>query len=101
MPRLSRVGMLVRTGDAEVSLISQHKSLSELYAELLIRHREIERLTAAGKSICTFCNCTLSHHGGDLRCTCAVTSRSFHSNECDEIVKVKRALVLIEELQEI
>lgn len=80
-------------------IISQHKSLAEIYAELCIRLREIQREMASGEAACRFCSGRRSSHLPDGRCSSLAGSRTFVAGSYAEGSEIERALVLIEELQ--
>lgn len=79
--------------------VAQDLSLKDLYVNLCVRQHEINRLDAAGGTTCTACGCLKSAHLIDGRCSVSCLSREFFAVEADELAKVQRALVLIEELQ--
>lgn len=80
--------------------LSFHKSLSELYAELLIRNRELHLKKASGRMLCIHCSQQESVHLSDGRCSCSAVSREFRSTEQIEMDKVDKALTHIEALKE-
>jgi len=79
-------------------VVSEHKSLAELYGQLLRDRREIELIEASGNSSCVHCNCMKSKHLPDSRCTTFCGSREFSSDRDAEAKAIERALVLTEEL---
>ena len=79
-------------------VVSEHKSLAELYGQLLRDRREIEVVEADGLSICVHCQGKKSAHLPDLRCSSFCGSREFLSGRDTESKAIERALVLTEEL---
>lgn len=82
-----------------MNFVQKHKSLAELYAELLITKRQFEVADAKGESKCLHCSRQKSVHLGDGRYSIAATSRTFRDERQPDIDRVNRALDLIEELQ--
>ena len=81
-----------------MTFIDKHRSLTELYTNLLVKKREYERQEAKGEAKCLHCSQQKSVHISDGRCSLYATSRQFR-NECQpDIDRVGRALDLIEEL---
>lgn len=80
-------------------IIQQHKSLCELYGELLVRQRQIVKADSDGETLCRRCKKRKKDHGPqDMRCTIWQGSQ-FLSDDTEEMAKVFRAIELIEELQ--
>lgn len=82
-------------------LVSQHKSLTELYHQLLSDQREIDRGNENGTAICEHCKNKKSQHLPDDRCNVYATSRHFYSVDATRLEKIKQAIQLIETLTEI
>lgn len=80
-------------------IISQHKSLAELYSELCVRFREIHKMDQEGETTCK-CGTRKSAHLSDGRCSSWAGSQTFNSVESEELAKIGRALDLIEELSQ-
>ncbi len=83
------------------NLVSDHKSLCELYGELLVSRREIERQDMAGLSCCCYCECRKANHLPDERCSLVSGSRSFRSKRADELTAINTGLDLIESLKDL
>jgi len=83
-----------------MSLVSPHKSLAEIYDELLRRQRQIIRAEEDGTAMCSRCDSEKTYHLSDGRCSVA-TGFGFVSVYADEKNKIKAAIMLIEELQEL
>ena len=81
-----------------MTFVEKHKSLTELYTELLVRKRQYEIADAKGECKCQHCKRQTPVHLGDGRCSCAATSRTFRDENQPTIDKTLRALDLIEEL---
>ena len=81
--------------------LNLHQSIMELYAELLVRRREIERREADGTAECVWCQKLKRSHVPDMRCSTYATSQFFTNVRDQERKQCERALQLIEELQEI
>ena len=81
-----------------MTFIDKHRSLTELYTNLLVKKREYERQLDKGEAKCLHCSRQKSVHLGDGRCSCAATSRTFRNESQPDIDRVGRALDLIEEL---
>lgn len=79
--------------------MNMHKSLTELYAELCIEARAVR--FREPRMICRHCNYKKAEHLGDGRCSSAVCSQTFASDEADRAEQIDRALTLIEELKAI
>ena len=79
-------------------IISQHKSLSEIYSELCIRLRAIDKAESEGNTVCKSCQEKKSKHLSDGRCSSWACSMTFASAQQDEASHIRRALDLIEEL---
>lgn len=87
-------------------LISDHKSLAELYSDLLHRQRGIVRREDDGTAMCVFCNQKLSDHRTSTNMVtlhyCDSSKTTVFTNElAEELNKTKRAITLIEELREL
>lgn len=80
-------------------IISEHKSITEVYSELCIRLRDIQREVQEERAICQHCGHPKSRHCNDGRCDIYATSRHFHNIRTDEFERVQKALGLIEELR--
>lgn len=82
-------------------IVSFHKSLTEIYAELCIRARAIQSLEKSGRSVCQWCKRHGEDHIHDGRCSIDALSRTFSSEQRGEAAKIDVALGLIEQLREI
>jgi len=83
-------------------LTSEHKSLAELYAELLIRQRGIVREQGDnGAAVCQHCKGQRRNHDHEGRCSIAVTSLKFRDVRRDELNRIGDAITLIEKLREL
>ncbi len=78
-----------------------HMSINELYGDLLIKKREIEKSLINGKAICLHCQCTKEKHLHDGRCSVCATSRTFKDSQHADAERIDKAINLIEELQAI
>ena len=78
--------------------IDKHRSLTELYTNLLVKKREYDRQEAKGDAMCLHCSRKKVAHLGDGRCSWYATSRTFRNESQPDIDRVGRALDLIEEL---
>lgn len=81
------------------NLISQHKSLTELYADLCMRLRGIQKEMQAGNATCSWCGKRKAEHLHDGRCSVDALSQHFTNIRSDECERTQRALTLIEELR--
>lgn len=80
-------------------LIDSFKSLAELYADLCIKARELQRAIDSGTATCSWCGRRKSEHLFDGRCSCSALSHEFNDMRADEYAKTQKALGLIEELR--
>lgn len=80
--------------------LNLHQSLTELYSEMLLRRREIERGETNGTAECVWCGQYKRSHLPNMRCS-SVTVTFFTNTRDQERKQVDRALTLIEELMEI
>lgn len=83
------------------TLISDHKSLAELYSELLIKQREIQVQLDSGKATCSWCGRRKSEHLPDKRCSVSCLSQVFTAMRRGDMDSINKALGLIEELREL
>lgn len=81
-------------------IIQQHKSLCELYGDLLVKARRIAKLDSDGTVNCQRCGKSKGMHLGDMRC-CVSSQNMFLSVDHEDAAKINRAILLIEELREI
>ena len=79
-------------------VINPHKSITELYADLLIQDRLYQMQLAQKTALCEWCQKPLEKHLPDERCSCYAMSREFKPVFAEDRVKVERALQIIEEL---
>lgn len=77
------------------------ESIAELYSDLCIKLRDLDRHDESGKAICVWCKEQKGRHLGDMRCSAAACSQYFTAVHNETKQKIVRALELIEELKEI
>ena len=79
--------------------ISFHKSLSELYAELCMKARELSVKRESGDCICIWCQQVERNHLRDKRCSVSAVSQEFKCTEQTTMARIDAALKCIEELK--
>ena len=82
-------------------IVNVDMSLTALYHDMLAQDRQYRLEDEAGTSICVHCKGEKKRHFGDGtgRCSCSTLTRHFEAVGQEKWDKVKRALVLIEELK--
>lgn len=73
--------------------------LDELYGDLLLRARELEKKRQSGEMICEYCDQPEGRHLHDKRCSTSCLSRNFLSRDQPEVDTIAKAIICAEELR--
>lgn len=81
-----------------MSVVNHNLSLSDLYANLLVKQREHARYIESGTAPCSWCNCYKRNHLHDGRCSSSAVSQSFLYEGHVTVKAIEKAIRLVEEL---